>query len=337
MSSPTEELLFDVQNLSVGFQTPDGYRQIVGGFDLQLRRGETVAIVGESGSGKTVSTRALLGLAGDDAVVRADVLRFGGQSLLDASASELRALRGAQVGYVLQDALVSLDPLQPVRREMAEALHAHARLDAAQTAQRTVELLADVGVPQPEVRQHQYPGELSGGLRQRALIATALAQNPPVIIADEPTTALDVTVQAQILALMENLVRRFGSALILITHDLAVVSEMTDRVAVMYCGRVVEEGPTRELVHNPFHPYTKGLLESIPRLSGERSRRLPQIPGMVPSLFDLPPGCSFAPRCGYATELCRKEAPRMRAVAPGRKVSCHNPVQGGEEAEGHGR
>jgi len=174
-------------------------------------------------------------------------------------------------------------------------------------------------------------------MRQRVVIAIALAANPKLIIADEPTTALDVTVQAQILALMENLVRRFGSALILITHDLAVVSEMTDRVAVMYCGRVVEEGPTRELVRHPFHPYTKGLLESIPRLSGERSRRLPQIPGMVPSLFDLPPGCSFAPRCGYATDLCRHEAPRMRAVAPGRKVSCHNPVTGGEEAEAHGR
>ena len=213
----------------------------------------------------------------------------------------------------------------------------HTPLSPADRRKRSLELLREVGIPNPEDRLENYPHQFSGGMRQRVVIAIALAANPKLIIADEPTTALDVTVQAQILALMENLVKRFGSALILITHDLAVVSEMTHRVAVMYCGRVVEEGPTRELVHNPFHPYTKGLLESIPRLSGERSRRLPQIPGMVPSLFDLPPGCSFAPRCGYATDLCRHEAPRMRAVAPGRMVSCHNPVQGGEEAEGHGR
>jgi len=213
----------------------------------------------------------------------------------------------------------------------------HTPLSRADRRKRTLELLREVGIPNPEDRLENYPHQFSGGMRQRVVIAIALAANPKLIIADEPTTALDVTVQAQILALMENLVRRFGSALILITHDLAVVSEMTDRVAVMYCGRVVEEGPTRELVRRPFHPYTKGLLESIPRLSGERSRRLPQIPGMVPSLFDLPPGCSFAPRCGYATERCRQEVPRMRTVAHGRKVRCHNPVKGGEEADCHGR
>lgn len=238
---------------------------------------------------------------------------------------------------IFQDPMTSLNPLQTIGRQIDEMLALHTPLSQADRRKRSLELLREVGIPNPEDRLENYPHQFSGGMRQRVVIAIALAANPKLIIADEPTTALDVTVQAQILALMENLVKRFGSALILITHDLAVVSEMTHRVAVMYCGRVVEEGPTRELVHNPFHPYTKGLLESIPRLSGERSRRLPQIPGMVPNLFDLPPGCSFAPRCGYATELCRKEAPRMRTVAPGRMVSCHNPVQGGEEAEGHGR
>jgi len=293
MSSPTEELLFDVQNLSVGFQTPDGYRQIVSGFDLQLRRGETVAIVGESGSGKTVSTRALLGLAGDDAVVRADVLRFGGQSLLDASASELRALRGAQVGYVLQDALVSLDPLQPVRREMAEALHAHARLDAAQTAQRTVELLADVGVPQPEVRQHQYPGELSGGLRQRALIATALAQNPPVIIADEPTTALDVLVQAQVLDVLKQLIQR-GTSVILISHDLSVVARLADRIIVMKGGQVLESGSTAQGLRKPQQAYTQALIRAVPgpHTRGQRLSEAPAAPDArqpAPALEEAPP------------------------------------------------
>ena len=293
MSNPTEELLFDVQNLSVGFHTPDGYRQIVSGFNLQLRQGETVAIVGESGSGKTVSTRALLGLAGDDAVVRADVLRFGGQSLLGASASRLRALRGAQVGYVLQDALVSLDPLQPVRRELAEALHAHARLDAAQTAQRTVELLAEVGVPQPAVRQHQYPGELSGGLRQRALIATALAQNPPVIIADEPTTALDVLVQAQVLDVLEQLIQR-GTSVILISHDLSVVARLADRIIVMRGGQVLESGSTAQVLSQPQHPYTQALIRAVPgpHTRGQRLSEAPAAPDArqpVPALEDAPP------------------------------------------------
>ncbi len=262
---------------------------------------------------------------------------FRGENLLEKSEEEMRRIRGKEISMIFQDPMTSLNPLQSIGRQIGEMLALHTPLSPADRRKRSIELLREVGIPNPEDRLENYPHQFSGGMRQRVVIAIALAANPKLIIADEPTTALDVTVQAQILALMENLVKRFGSALILITHDLAVVSEMTHRVAVMYCGRVVEEGPTRELVRHPFHPYTKGLLESIPRLSGERSRRLPQIPGMVPSLFDLPPGCSFAPRCGYATDLCRKEAPSMRSVAPGRTVSCHNPVQGGEEAEGHGR
>lgn len=277
MSPASDDLLLEVRNLGVGFRTPDGLRQIVSGFDLQLRRGETVAIVGESGSGKTVATRALLGLAGDDAVVRADVLRLGAQPLLNASARELRALRGAKVGYVLQDALVSLDPLQPVRRELAEALHAHApRLDAAQTARRAVQLLAEVGVPQPEVRQHQYPGELSGGLRQRALIATALAQNPPLIIADEPTTALDVLVQAQVLEVLEQLIGR-GTSVILISHDLSVVARLADRILVMKGGQVLESGSTAQVLGNPRHPYTRALIKAVPG-PHTRGRRLSDAP-----------------------------------------------------------
>ncbi len=331
------EYLLEVRNLQTRFELFRGTVKAVDGVDFTLREGEILGIVGESGGGKSVTGFSLLGLIDPPGRVAAGEVIFRGENLLEKSEEEMRRIRGKEISMIFQDPMTSLNPLQTIGRQIDEMLALHTPLSQADRRKRSLELLREVGIPNPEDRLENYPHQFSGGMRQRVVIAIALAANPKLIIADEPTTALDVTVQAQILALMENLVKRFGSALILITHDLAVVSEMTHRVAVMYCGRVVEEGPTRELVHNPFHPYTKGLLESIPRLSGERSRRLPQIPGMVPNLFDLPPGCSFAPRCGYATELCRKEAPRMRTVAPGRMVSCHNPVQGGEEVEGHGR
>ena len=331
------EYLLEVRNLQTRFELFRGTVKAVDGVDFTLREGEILGLVGESGGGKSVTGFSLLGLIDPPGRIAAGEVIFRGENLLEKSEEEMRRIRGKEISMIFQDPMTSLNPLQTIGRQIDEMLALHTPLSPADRRKRSLELLREVGIPNPEDRLENYPHQFSGGMRQRVVIAIALAANPKLIIADEPTTALDVTVQAQILALMENLVKRFGSALILITHDLAVVSEMTHRVAVMYCGRVVEEGPTRELVHNPFHPYTKGLLESIPRLSGERSRRLPQIPGMVPNLFDLPPGCSFAPRCGYATELCRKEAPRMRTVAPGRMVSCHNPVQGGEEAEGHGR
>ncbi len=268
----TDDVLFQVENLNVGFRTPRGYRHVVNDFNLTLRRGETVAIVGESGSGKTVATRSLIGLAGDDAVVDADVLRYGELDLLKASRQQLKALRGAQVGYVLQDALVSLDPLQPIRKEIAEPLNAHARLSRAQIQDKILRLLTEVGVPNPEIRKNQYPGELSGGLRQRALIATALALHPPVIIADEPTTALDVVVQAQVLRVLEQLIAG-GTSLILISHDLSVVARLADRILVMKSGVVVESGTRDEVLRNPRHAYTRDLIQAIP--SGEtRGRRL---------------------------------------------------------------
>ncbi len=331
------EYLLEVRNLQTRFELFRGTVKAVDGVDFTLREGEILGLVGESGGGKSVTGFSLLGLIDPPGRIAAGEVIFRGENLLEKSEEEMRRIRGKEISMIFQDPMTSLNPLHSIGRQIGEMLALHTPLSPADRRKRSIELLREVGIPNPEDRLENYPHQFSGGMRQRVVIAIALAANPKLIIADEPTTALDVTVQAQILALMENLVKRFGSALILITHDLAVVSEMTHRVAVMYCGRVVEEGPTRELVRHPFHPYTKGLLESIPRLSGERSRRLPQIPGMVPSLFDLPPGCSFAPRCGYATDLCRKEAPSMRSVAPGRTVSCHNPVQGGEEAEGHGR
>lgn len=272
MTALAPDVLFRVENLNVGFRTPRGYRQVVNGFNLTLRRGETVAIVGESGSGKTVATRSLIGLAGDNAVVDADVLRYGELNLLEASRRDLKALRGARVGYVLQDALVSLDPLQPIRNEIAESLNAHVRLSKAQVLDKTLQLLTEVGVPDPGIRKDQYPGELSGGLRQRALIATALALRPPVIIADEPTTALDVVVQAQVLRVLEQLIAG-GTSLILISHDLSVVGRLANRILVMKSGVVVESGTRDDVLRNPQHAYTKALIQAIP--SGDtRGRRL---------------------------------------------------------------
>ncbi|ACO78628.1 ABC transporter [Azotobacter vinelandii CA] len=274
------ETLFQVKNLNVGFRTPHGYKRVVRDFELTLRRGETLAIVGESGSGKTVATRALIGLAGDNAVVAADVLRYKDTDLRQAGRQTLKKLRGAQVGYVLQDALVSLDPLQPIRNEIAEPLDAHARLSKAEIRERTIQLLTEVGVPQPEIRKDQYPGELSGGLRQRALIATALALHPPVIIADEPTTALDVVVQAQVLGVLAQLIAR-GTSLILISHDLAVVARLADRILVMKSGIIVESGTRDEVLGNPQHAYTKALIQAVP--SGDtRGRRLsPAAPARI--------------------------------------------------------
>src|SRR5450830_1063113 len=278
------EILFDVQNLNVGFATLDGHKPVVHNFNLRLHKGETVAIVGESGSGKTVATRALLGLAGDNALVDAEVLRYREQSLLTVKPREWKALRGAQIGYVLQDALVSLDPLQPVRREIGEALEAHLDLDRNQRQQSILELLTRVGVPQPEVRQDQYPGELSGGLRQRALIATALAQNPPVIIADEPTTALDVLVQGQVLQVLRGLIKG-GTSLILISHDLSVVASLADVIVVMKDGRVVEFGATKQVLHHPQHPYTQALIRAIPG-AHTRGKRLSDAPSTRESRVD---------------------------------------------------
>ncbi|HMN78426.1 MAG TPA: ABC transporter ATP-binding protein [Burkholderiaceae bacterium] len=265
-------VLLEARNLAVGFRTPLGYKRVVSAFDLTLHRGETLAIVGESGSGKTVATRSLIGLAGDDAVVTADVLRFGDLDLLRASSQDLKRLRGARVGYVLQDALVSLDPLRRIRSEIAESLNAHGRLPKPEVDDRTLRLLAEVGIPDPQIRRNQYPGELSGGLRQRALIATALALHPPVIIADEPTTALDVVVQAQVLGVLQELIAG-GTSLILISHDLAVVARLADRIIVMKSGVVVETGPRDEVLGNPQHEYTRALIRAVP--SGDtRGRRL---------------------------------------------------------------
>ena len=329
------EYLLEVKNLRTCFELFRGTVKAVDGVDFTLKAGEILGIVGESGGGKSVTGFSLLGLIDPPGRIAGGEVLFRGEDLLKKSEEEMRRIRGKEISMIFQDPMTSLNPLQTIGRQIDEMLALHTDLSSAGRRARILELLNEVGIPTPEDRLDCYPHQFSGGMRQRVVIAIALAANPKLIIADEPTTALDVTVQAQILKLMENLVKKFGSALILVTHDLAVVSEMTHRVVVMYCGKIVEEAPTAELIRAPRHPYTKGLLGSIPRITGVRTRRLPQIPGMAPHLFDLPKGCSFAPRCTCATERCREEAPAMRELSAGRRAACHNPVFAEERTAGN--
>ena len=330
------EYLLEVKNLKTCFELFRGTVKAVDGVDFTLKTGEILGIVGESGGGKSVTGFSLLGLIDAPGRITGGEILFRGEDLLKKSEEEMRRIRGKEISMIFQDPMTSLNPLQTIGRQIDEMLALHTDLSSAGRRARILELLNEVGIPTPEDRLDCYPHQFSGGMRQRVVIAIALAANPRLIIADEPTTALDVTVQAQILKLMENLVKKFGSALILVTHDLAVVSEMTHRVVVMYCGKIVEEAPTAELIRAPRHPYTKGLLGSIPRITGVRTPRLPQIPGMAPHLFDLPKGCSFAPRCTRATERCREEAPAMRELSAGRRAACHNPVFAEERKAGNG-
>ena len=330
------EYLLEVKNLKTCYELFRGTVKAVDGVDFTLKTGEILGIVGESGGGKSVTGFSLLGLIDAPGRITGGEILFRGEDLLKKSEEEMRRIRGKEISMIFQDPMTSLNPLQTIGRQIDEMLALHTDLSSAGRRARILELLNEVGIPTPEDRLDCYPHQFSGGMRQRVVIAIALAANPRLIIADEPTTALDVTVQAQILKLMENLVKKFGSALILVTHDLAVVSEMTHRVVVMYCGKIVEEAPTAELIRAPRHPYTKGLLGSIPRITGVRTPRLPQIPGMAPHLFDLPKGCSFAPRCGYATERCREEVPAMRELSAGRRAACHNPVSTEERMAGNG-
>ncbi len=321
------EYLLEVKNLKTCFELFRGTVKAVDGVNFTLKTGEILGIVGESGGGKSVTGFSLLGLIDPPGRIAGGEILFRGEDLLKKSEEEMRRIRGKEISMIFQDPMTSLNPLQTIGRQIDEMLALHTNLSYSGRKTRILDLLNEVGIPTPEDRLDCYPHQFSGGMRQRVVIAIALAANPKLIIADEPTTALDVTVQAQILTLMENLVKKFGAALILITHDLAVVSEMTHRVIVMYCGKIVEEAPTGELIRAPHHPYTKGLIGSIPRMTGVRTPRLPQIPGMAPHLFDLPKGCSFAPRCTYATERCREDVPTMRELSAGRRTACHNPIR----------
>jgi oligopeptide/dipeptide ABC transporter ATP-binding protein len=297
--------LLAVEDLRVGFATEDGRLQAVDGVSFRLEPGEVLAIVGESGSGKSVTAQTIIGLTrGPNSRIEGSV-RLNGEELTTQSESQLQKVRGSQIAMIFQDPMTSMNPVYTVGRQIVEAIRAHDRsVDKKAGRARAIELLDAVGIPDPERRVDDYPHEFSGGMRQRAMIAMGLALEPTVLIADEPTTALDVTIQAQILDLVQDLNRSRGLATILITHDLGVVAEVADRVLVMYGGKVVEQGTLDDIFYDPQHPYTWGLLGSLTRLDQPRPRRLPQISGAPPSLLDLPTGCAFRPRCPHEFGKC---------------------------------
>jgi peptide/nickel transport system ATP-binding protein len=304
--------LLAVRDLRVSFRGAQGTVQAVDGLSFDLAAGEILGVVGESGSGKSVSMMSLLGLiANPNAQIQGSV-RFQGRELIGLPPKALAAVRGRELAYVFQDPMTALTPVYSIGWQIVEQLRAHTDLNRRAAKARAVELLASVGMPSPAQQFERFPHQLSGGMRQRAVIAMALSCNPKVLIADEPTTALDVTVQAQILALIHRLREEFGSAVILITHDMGVVAEMADRVMVMYAGRVVEQGSAAQLFDHARHPYTWGLLGSIPPLDGPRPRRLPSIRGLPPSLARLPAGCAFAPRCAASDARCASTRPALR-------------------------
>jgi peptide/nickel transport system ATP-binding protein len=320
----TAEPLLRVEDLRVQFSTEDGIVKAVDGITFQVHRGRTLGIVGESGSGKTVASLSVLGLTRWQGAQVSGRILFEGRDLVSASDQELRTLRGNEIAMIFQDPLSSLHPLYTVGKQLIEAVLAHRDVSKAQARARAVELLGLVGIPDPERRMDAYPHEFSGGMRQRVMIAMALANEPKLLIADEPTTALDVTVQAQILALMERLQRELDMAIVIITHDMGVVAEMADDIAVMYAGRIVETASAELIFSGPEHPYTWGLLRSIPTLTGPREEELVPIPGTPPSLIRRPSGCHFHPRCRYALPDHSRIDPRLEPVpeAPTHFVAC---------------
>ncbi len=321
------QLLLRVEDLQTHFGTPGGVVRAVDGVSFDVAAGELVAIVGESGCGKSVTAMSILRLVPEPpGRIRGRVL-FEGRDLLRLTEREMRRLRGDRIGMIFQEPMTSLNPVLTVARQIGETLRLHQDLSRRAAEARAAEMLALVGIAEPERRAREYPHELSGGMRQRVMIAMALACNPALLIADEPTTALDVTVQAQILDLMRDLQRRIGSAIVLITHDLGVVAETAERVIVMYAGRKVEEAPVGAIFADPQHPYTRGLLGAVPRLGSslgeDRRGKLAEIPGQVPSLRERIEGCPFAGRCLSATDLCRRVAPACEEKSPGHFAACH--------------
>ncbi|MDE2198733.1 MAG: ATP-binding cassette domain-containing protein [Rhodospirillales bacterium] len=316
--------LLELRNLVVEFATARGRFRAVDGVDLTIDAGEVLCVVGESGSGKSVSMLAVMGLIGWPGRVTADVMRFDGTDLLGLSGRDRRRLVGKDIAMVFQEPMSSLNPCYPVGWQIAESLRVHAAVPRARLRERVVELLDQVGIPAPATRLNAFPHQLSGGMNQRVMIAMAISCNPRLLIADEPTTALDVTIQKQILDLLVDLQRRHGMALALITHDMGVVAETAQRVQVMYAGQMVEEQPTEALFNSPRHPYTAALLDALPERAMGRAR-LPTIPGMVPGIDDRPLGCLFNPRCRFTAEACRTTPPALHGEA-GARARCHTPL-----------
>ena len=323
------ETLLEVRDLQVHFRTPTGVNRAVDGVSFGVASGETLAVVGESGCGKSVTAMSLLRLIPDSAGKVAGSVTFRGRDLLSASERDMRGIRGNEISMIFQEPMTSLNPVLTIGFQIGETLRLHQGLGRREAEARAIEMLALAGISEPERRIREYPHQISGGMRQRVMIAIALACNPKLLIADEPTTALDVTIQAQILDLMRDLKHRVGAAIILITHDLGVVAEVAERVMVMYAGHKVEEAPVRDLFRAPRHPYTRGLLGAIPRLGAslDDGARLAEIPGHVPRLETRIPGCVFADRCHLATDLCRTWAPGLTG-GDGHFVACHHAESG---------
>jgi oligopeptide transport system ATP-binding protein len=315
--------LLDVRDLHVEFRTREGIAKAVNGVSYSVDAGETLAVLGESGSGKSVTAQAIMGILDTPpGFVRKGEIVFKGTDLLRMSGSERRKVRGAQMAMIFQDALSALNPVLSVGDQLGEMFVVHRGVSVKDAKAKAVELMDRVRIPAARERVGQYPHQFSGGMRQRIMIAMAIALEPELIIADEPTTALDVTVQAQVMELLAELRRELRMGLILITHDLGVVADVADKIAVMYAGRIVETAPVHEIYRHPAHPYTKGLLESIPRLD-QKGRQLYAIKGLPPSLLRIPPGCAFHPRCPLAQQVCRTDEPPLYEAGPGRRSACH--------------
>ncbi|GAA1172401.1 ABC transporter ATP-binding protein [Nesterenkonia xinjiangensis] len=316
--------LLEVKDLHVEFRTKAGVAQAINGLNFTLNAGETLAILGESGSGKSVTAQTIMGILDmPPGHIAGGEILYRGEDLLTMPAEKRRRLRGTDISMIFQDALSSLNPVLPVGWQIAEMFRVHRGMKRRAAREKAIEMMRRVGIPAAEERVGDFPHQFSGGMRQRIMIAMAISLDPDVLIADEPTTALDVTVQAQVMRLLNDLQVEHNMGLILITHDLGVVADVADKIAVMYAGRVMEAADVFEIYRQPAHPYTRGLLESIPRIDGE-DERLKAIPGLPPMLTDMPPGCPFNPRCEFATDLCRSERPELREITRGHTSACHH-------------
>ena len=319
--------LLEVKHLHTFFTTKRGIVKAVNDVSYSVEAGKTLGLVGESGSGKSVSAMSILKLLDANGYIESGEIIFDGQDLINMSLNDMYKIRGNAISVIFQEPMTSLNPIFTIERQVAETFIIHQGMSKKEANKKAVEILADVKIPNPEVVAKQYPHQLSGGMRQRVMIAMALACKPKLLIADEPTTALDVTIQAQILHLMNELKQELGTSILFITHDLGVINQMADDVAVMYCGQVVEMSPSHTIFSNPeyMHPYTEGLFNSIPRLDSPPNVRLESIPGSVPHPLDLPKGCKFAPRCKYATEKCMNEEPELVKVNENQEIRCFYP------------
>lgn len=322
------DILLEVKNLKTRFKTDEGAFFAVDDVSFHVKKGQTLGIVGESGCGKSVTSLSVMRLIQKPGNIESGKILFKGQDLLSVSEDKMRSIRGNEIAMIFQEPMTSLNPVYTIGDQIEEAVLLHQKeLSKEQARERAIEMLRLVGIPAPEKRFHEFPHQLSGGMRQRVMIAMAISCNPELLIADEPTTALDVTIQAQILDLMRKLQKDFNAGMILITHDLGVVAEMCQEVAVMYAGRVVEFGTVEDIFYRPKHPYTRGLLDSIPHFeTGHKLEQLKTIKGMVPSLYNLPVGCRFAERCPYAQEDCRQIYPTLENMRGIHKVACHHPL-----------